>query len=174
MEWLIKSLLKMARIEAGAIEFKKEEVSMLKTIEKGVEHLRSRAEDKGQLLEIKDPDGDIVFLHDSNWVAEAISNMVKNAIDHTDPGGRIEIGISETPIMVRVTIADNGEGIAEEDLPHIFERFYKGKNNIHGSGTGIGLALAKVIIENHQGRIAVKSEGGVGTIFTITFLKGII
>ncbi|MFT9493476.1 HAMP domain-containing sensor histidine kinase [Anaerosolibacter sp.] len=174
MEWLIKSLLKMARIEAGAIEFRKEEASMLKTIEDGVEHLRPRAEAKGQFLEIENSDEDILFVHDPNWVAEAISNMVKNAIDHTGYGGKIEIGISETPIMVRVTIADNGEGIAEEDLPHIFERFYKGKNNIHGSGTGIGLALAKVIIENHQGRIAVKSKPGGGTTFTITFLKGII
>lgn len=174
MEWLIKSLLKMARIEAGAIEFKKEEASILKTIEDGVEHLRPRAEDKGQLLNIEDSDGDILFVHDPNWVAEAISNMVKNAIDHTEYGGKIEIKISETPIMLRVIIADNGEGIAEEDLPHIFERFYKGKNNIHGIGTGIGLALAKVIIENHQGRIAVKSKPGEGTTFTITFLKGII
>ncbi|MBB6214362.1 hypothetical protein HNQ80_000442 [Anaerosolibacter carboniphilus] len=174
MEWLIKSLLKMARIEAEAIEFKKEDASILETVKEGVESLRPRAEVKGQQLEIRSVSHDIHFIHDHNWIAEAISNMVKNAIDHTGYGGKIEIEISETPVMVRITITDNGEGIREEDLPHIFERFYKGKDNVHGSGTGIGLALSKVIIENHHGRMAVKSKVGEGTTFIITFLKGII
>jgi signal transduction histidine kinase len=115
------------------------------------------------------PDSTILLRHDEKWLGEAVSNIVKNSIEHTGAGGSIEIEIAETPLMTTVTVSDNGEGISGEDLPHIFKRFYRGRNNPHGSGTGIGLALAKAIIENEGGVISVRSVLGKGSAFTITF-----
>ena len=104
----------------------------------------------------------VAFMGDFNWTAEALINIIKNCVEHTAEGGKISILFSENPLFTEITIADNGKGIAKEDLPYIFKRFYKGKNASDDS-VGIGLAMAYSIITSQQGDIEVTSQPGVGT-----------
>lgn len=173
MEWLILNLLKMARLEAGAISFTKEKSSIKQTVEKSVEAFYLVAKEKNQKITII-CDEDDLFPHDIEWTIEALSNIIKNAIEHTGNNGEINIYIDITPISVHIEIEDNGEGITKEELGKIFERFYKGKNSANPNSIGIGLALSKVIIENQGGDIRVDSEVGVGTKFYVSLIKGII
>ena len=173
MEWLIKSLLQMARLDAGAVEFKNESFPINKTIISVIDGLSLKLKEKNQNI-VFNNSSDILLIHDRRWLGEAISNIIKNGIEHTGEGGSIQIKLEETNIFIRVTLIDNGEGISLEDMPHIFERFYKGKNNSDGGGTGIGLTLSKSIVENQNGMIKVKSEVNRGTTFILTFLKGIV
>ncbi len=173
MEWLIKNLLKMARLEAGAIDLHKEQRSLEDTLRKVLEGFEERLEEKQLKLDtcIKE---DISFSYDEEWLSEALSNILKNAIEHSFVDGIVEVRVSETPVILRIEISDTGEGISEEDLLHVFKRFYKGKNSIDRSGTGIGLALAKAIVESHGGLISARSKEGQGSTFTIVFPKGIV
>ncbi|HAG42140.1 MAG TPA: hypothetical protein DCL31_00460 [Clostridium sp.] len=107
-------------------------------------------------------------------MTEAIGNIIKNAIEHTEEYGTISIEIKESPLLVSIIIKDNGNGIKKEELPHIFERFYKGKHEVKPISIGIGLTLSKSIIESNGGSISVKSIEGEGTEFAITFLKSIV
>lgn len=106
------------------------------------------------------------------WTSEAIGNIVKNALDHTGSGGVIRITWEQTPAMVRISVTDNGDGIAPEDIYHIFKRFYRSKNikNMKTTGIGLGLPLAKSIVEGQGGVISVQSERHHGTTFTLSFL----
>lgn len=169
MEWLIQNLLLMARLESGAVEFTNEDKPLIETVENVLEALRGKWEAKGQKISLIYRDRGVKLTHDEKWLGEAIGNIIKNSIEHTGEGGSIVVEIAGSPVMTTVTVSDNGEGISSEDLPHIFKRFYKGRNKSHGSGTGIGLALAKAIIENEGGIIGVKSLAGKGSTFTITF-----
>ncbi|PJI07900.1 MULTISPECIES: sensor histidine kinase [Clostridium] len=169
MEWLIINLLKMAKLDAGAIEFRNRDSSIEETIDESVKLLRPMYTVKNQKMIVESSDK-AYFAHDRKWLIEAFSNIIKNCIEHTDDEGKIKITIYNSPIMVKVTIGDNGAGISKEDLPHIFERFYKGKGVYNKNSTGIGLSLAKSIIENQGGFITVKSVIGVGTTFNIVFL----
>lgn len=173
MEWLIKNLLKIAKIEANAVEFESTYNPILLTVNKALEPLKVKWEGKNQRINI-DVKRDINLKHDVNWTAESITNIVKNCIEHTGEGGQINIVSSETPIYTSIVISDNGSGIAKEDLPHIFKRFYKGKRNKNSDSVGIGLALSRSIIERQGGSVEVRSVEGEGTEFTIIFLKGII
>ena len=116
---------------------------------------------------------DIVIKCDRNWTIEAIQNIVKNCIEHMENGGKLHISSGETNIFSEIVIEDNGCGIEEEDLPHIFERFYKGKNAGKDS-VGIGLALAKTIMNSQHGDILVTSIPGEGTKFNVRFYKTIV
>lgn len=169
MEWLIQNLLLMARLEAGAIEFTDEDKPLKATVENVLDALKDKWEAKGQKVRLICQTSGIKLPHDEKWLGEALGNIIKNSIEHTGEGGSIDVEISSTPVVTTVMISDNGEGISSEDLPHIFKRFYKGRNKSHGSGTGIGLALSKAIIENEGGIIGVRSLAGKGSTFTITF-----
>jgi signal transduction histidine kinase len=173
MEWLIINLLKIARLEAGAINFEKKKCSLLLPIERALESLKVKYEEKKQHIIVKEKNNNVLIYQDENWMTEAYTNIVKNCIEHTPEEGEIYIELSETSLFVRVSIKDNGEGISQEDLPHVFQRFYKGKNSLKSDSVGIGLALSKSIIENQQGSITVKSKPGLGTEFEIIFLKNI-
>jgi signal transduction histidine kinase len=173
MEWLILNLLKMARLESGAIEFRKEKVPFIASARKAVNALKDKAEAKNQNLLIKE-DSSVCFIGDEDWTTEAIINILKNCIEHTEFGGKITIKLIETPLFSRALIEDQGEGIDKKDLPHVFERFYRGNSTVKSESVGIGLALTRVIIEQQGGTIDVSSEKGKGTKFTITFLKGVI
>ena len=105
---------------------------------------------------------------------EAISNIIKNAIEHTENNGIIDIKLEETPLSIGISIKDNGEGIRKDELRKIFNRFYKGENSLNPTSIGIGLSLSRKIIEAHNGTITVESQLNKGTTFYITFLKGII
>ena len=113
------------------------------------------------------------FTGDVAWTCEAVANIVKNCMEHTPDGGRIKLYASDNPLYTEIVIADNGSGIAKEDLPHIFERFYKGKDSDEKS-FGIGLALARMIISTQNGTIKAENESPVGAKFTLRFYKGIV
>ena len=114
---------------------------------------------------------EVTLVYDQTWLIEAISNIVKNAFDHTKPGATIRITWHAFASMVQIIVSDNGSGIHPEDLPHIFKRFYRSRFSKDTQGIGLGLPLAKAIIEDHNGTIEVDSTLGVGTTFTINFLN---
>ncbi|MFL0247670.1 HAMP domain-containing sensor histidine kinase [Candidatus Clostridium stratigraminis] len=170
MNWLIKQLLKLARLDANAIELSKEDISLNESLMESIETLEDRAKKENISINFKEAQ-EVMFLHDRLWLEEAFNNIIKNALEHTPSGGEIGIEISENPLYRRIIIRDNGEGIKEKDLPNIFKRFYKVKGSKKNDSVGIGLALAKSIIEAHNGLIEVRSEIGKGAKFIITFLK---
>lgn len=170
MEWLVKNLLKLAKLDAGVVDFKIEEKPIEDTISKAVDGIKVKAEGKNQRI-IIGRSGTGLLKHDSEWTAEALSNIIKNSIEHTQEGGKIEIHWEETPLSLQIIIRDNGQGIPTNDLNKIFRRFYKGENSLNPSSIGIGLALTKEIIESQGGSISVESEEGNGAKFKISFLK---
>ena len=172
MEWLVSSLLKLSKIDAGTVLFKKEKVLVSALVKAAVEPLLIPMDIKMQNLNIKGDDN-TAFIGDLKWTTEALINIIKNCIEHTAEGGKIDIHFSENPLYTEITISDNGKGISKEDLPHIFKRFYKGKNASDGS-VGIGLAMAHSIITSQKGNIEVISEVDVGTTFHIKFYKQVI
>lgn len=170
MNWLIKNILKLAKLDAKAIEIVQEEQSLNETLQDAIDALESKAS-QAQVAIIYKEKEEIVFQHDRLWLEEAIINIIKNGIEHTPPGGNINLELLENPLYTRIIIEDTGEGILEADLPNIFKRFYKAKNSKKTESIGIGLALSKSIVEAHNGMIEVQSKVVVGTRFIITFLK---
>ncbi|MBW6411596.1 HAMP domain-containing histidine kinase [Clostridium sp. YB-6] len=170
MNEIIHSILKLAKLDASAIEFYKKEHNLNKTIEEVVFTLKSFAAEKELEINLINNDS-IDFLHDKLWIQEAITNIVKNAIDHTKPKGIIDISLINNPAYYRIIIKDTGEGIEQEEIVNIFKRFHKIKHSNKSDSVGIGLAISKSIIEGHNGYIDVKSEKGIGTSFNITFMK---
>ncbi|GGF98871.1 hypothetical protein GCM10010913_20780 [Paenibacillus aceti] len=172
IEWLITSLLKLSKIDAGAIQFKKEPVRVEQLLHKALGPLLIPIDIKELSLEIHG-DPEAAFTGDLNWMTEALINLLKNAVEHTNDGGRITIQYEENPLFTVIEIADNGQGIAKEDLPYIFRRFYKGKN-AGDSSVGIGLAMSHSIITSQDGTLDVSSLPGEGTRFRINFYKRVI
>lgn len=168
METLVQSLLKMARLDAGAITLEQspENLSELLGQVKGQYSFRSGQEEKRIDLE---GDEKASLLCDRTWLTEAIGNLVKNALDHTAQGDCIRIQWQQSPCLTQITVEDSGSGIHPEDLYHIFKRFYRSRFSKDTQGVGLGLPLAKSIIEAHQGSIEVHSELAQGTTFTINF-----
>lgn len=172
IEWLVSSLLKIAKIDADIVQFKKEKVPASILVQHALQSVLIPMDIKQLSLEISG-DETVTFQVDLNWTVEALINILKNCIEHTDEGGAISISFTENALYTELTIEDTGKGIAKEDLPYIFKRFYKGKNAGEES-VGIGLALSYSIIKNQQGNIEVKSEIGKGTTFRIKFYKQVI
>jgi len=170
MEWLIMNLLKLGRIEANAIKFEEEMLPLKDTINLAVSSLREEANRKNQEL-IFTGDLDAPVLHDKEWLSEAISNVVKNAIEHTQEKGKIEIKVYKGPLITKIYIKDNGPGISRQMQKKVFKRFYKGENSKNPKSIGIGLSLAKSIIEEQGGEIKIVSEEGIGTTFIISFIR---
>ncbi|VYU41368.1 sensor histidine kinase [Clostridium paraputrificum] len=170
MEWLIMNLLKVGRLEAGAINFKRERQPLRETIELAVSSLVGEAERKNQKL-IVTGDLDCHVIHDREWLGEAISNITKNAIEHTQDGGEIEIRVSEGKIIKNIYIKDNGPGIPKDIRKKVFKRFYKGESSTDPKSIGIGLSLSKSIVEELGGEIRLISEEGEGTVFIISFIE---
>ncbi|WP_066309779.1 sensor histidine kinase KdpD [Bacillus sp. FJAT-29814] len=172
MEWLVSSLLKLSKIDAGTIQFKRDRLSVKALIEKALEPVLIPMDIKEQTVSLTGDDT-VTFTGDLNWTAEAIINILKNCVEHTPAGGSLTISFAENALFTEITIADNGKGIAKEDLPHLFKRFYKGKSASEES-VGIGLAMAHRIIASQNGTIEVKSTPGAGTQFLIKFYKQVI
>lgn len=169
MEQLIQSMLKITRLDAGNIVFEKNCYSVAEVIKHSLNELITRAEKENKNILIEgDPEQNIVC--DMEWTSEAIGNIIKNALDHTEQGNTIHIIWERTPIMLRIFISDNGNGIAQEDIHHIFKRFYRSKHSLDIQGIGLGLSLTKSIVEGQGGVISVQSELGKGTTFTISML----
>ncbi|MCM1467517.1 MAG: HAMP domain-containing histidine kinase, partial [Alistipes sp.] len=170
IEWLVTSLLKISKLDAGCVSLKKESVPLGELIEKATESLLVPMELRGQELTVNVQG---TFSGDVLWTCEALSNIVKNCMEHTQDGGRIKITASENVLYTEIVISDNGSGIAPEDLPHIFERFYKGKNSGDKS-FGIGLFLARSIITAQNGTVRAENKANGGARFTLRFYKGTI
>lgn len=168
MEQLIQSLLKMARLDTGNIVFEKGHCPVSEIAAQAVGELseRARREQKQILLEGDPEEG--VFC-DPDWTKEAVENLVKNALDHTEAGGIIRIGWKRSPAFLRLTVADDGCGIAPEDIYHIFRRFYRSGGSGDRQGAGLGLPLAKAIVEGQGGSLNVESSPGEGSVFSISF-----
>ena len=169
IEQLIQSMLKITRLDAGSIVFEKDHYSISNIISNAISELTTRADNENKEIMINGDLEQMLFC-DMEWTSEAIGNIVKNALDHTDSGGKIYISWERTPAMVRILITDNGHGIAPEDIHHIFKRFYRSKNTLETQGIGLGLPLAKAIIMGQGGIISVQSECMHGTTFTLSFL----
>jgi len=172
IQWLVGALLKLARLDAGAAVFKREPVDVRRLIEVALEPLQIPLEIKKQRLEVHGDDG-ASFTGDLNWSAEALTNVVKNCVEHTPEGGKIEISYGANALYAEVIVSDDGDGIASRDLPNIFNRFYRGENAGENS-VGIGLALAKAIFNAQGGDISVRSQPGVGTSFDIRVFRGVV
>lgn len=169
INWLTDDLLKMAQLDTKTIIFVKEETNIKELLQIVKENVEIFLEQKNIVLDIKSKKI-INIVIDKMWIIEAFENIIKNCIEHSDDNTTIEIICTENPLYIEISIADNGEGIDEKDLPHIFERFYKGRKS--NKGFGIGLSLAKSIIESQNGEIAVKNnEFSSGSIFTIKLYK---
>lgn len=171
MKWLITNILKISKLDADATEFKRDEVSISNVLDDSLKPFVLTAELKN--IAIQNGANDFVFNGDESWTVEAVSNIVKNCLEHTNDGGKIIIASGSTNLYNKLTISDNGCGIAEEDLPHIFERFYHGKNSSKDS-VGIGLALAKTVFEKENASVSVESKQGRGSVFEIRFYKSIV
>lgn len=169
MEWLTINLLKVARIEAGSIAFKRESVLFKDIVNASLEALEQNL--KNCQVKLTGNFG-ASFNGDKEWTSEALINIIKNSAEHGSED--IEISLEETPLFSSIIVNDNGEGIDAAYLPHIFKRFYKAKSEIKPQSIGIGLNLAKLIVESQNGTITVRSSKGRGTQMTMTFLKGII
>lgn len=169
MEQLIQSLLKITRLDAKNIIFEKRQHRLYDVVAKAIEELTTRAHSEEKQISIIGQQDEQITC-DLQWTSEAIGNIVKNALDHTDIGGHICINWESSVTMVRITITDDGAGIAPEDIHHIFKRFYRSKNSTDKQGVGLGLALAKSIVEGHGGVLSVQSTLNIGTTFTMSFL----
>lgn len=166
---LIEAMLKITRLDAGGIVFEQQKNPVYEVVSHGINELKLRAKQENKEIVLKGDRNQTVSC-DLEWTGEAIGNIVKNALDHTDSGGVVHIVWTLSPAMVRIQIKDNGSGISPEDIHHIFKRFYRGKKSLDTQGIGLGLPLAKAIVEGQKGVISVKSELGAGTTFTISFL----
>ena len=169
IETLVQSLLKITKLDAGTIVLDKSVKNVSEMMEGIKKQFSFRAEQEGKKISLSG-DNNITLLCDHDWLTQAIDNIVKNALDHTMAGGHIEIEWKRFASVVQIIIKDNGSGIHLEDLHHIFKRFYRSRFSKDTSGLGLGLPLAKAIIEAHNGTIEVDSELGKGTTFVINFL----
>lgn len=168
MESLIQNLLKLARLDIGAIDLNRRNCRLKGFLESTVSTFLTRAETEHKSI-VLDCDNGIILNCDEEWLLEAVSNVIKNALDHTNPGDTIIIECDETPVAVRISIQDSGLGIHPEDIHNIFKRFYRSRFSKDMQGIGIGLSLAQSIVEKHGGSIMVESELGKGTTFHLVF-----
>lgn len=172
IEWissLVISLLKLAKFDAGAIKMNDQEVNVKKLINHVLSNLAILLDIKNIKIEQK-IDDDTIIKADYNWQLEALTNIIKNAIEHSNENGTIHIDVENNSVFVKIKIRDEGEEINKKDIKHIFDRFYKAKKSSENS-IGIGLSLAKTIIEQENGYIKVDSEVDRGTTFEIKYLK---
>lgn len=169
INWLVISMLKLSKLDANVVQFYKEKINLKKLINEIIKNLEIPIEIKNQQI-IIEGDENASFTGDYKWQQEAITNIIKNCIEHNKEKGKLFIKYEENTLFTKITIRDEGEGISKEDLKHIFERFYKGQNSSENS-VGIGLALAKNIIEKDNGMISCKSELDKGTEFVIKYMK---
>lgn len=166
MEWLVQALLKLSKLDADAVQFKTEPIDVYSLLKKAVEPLLIPMELRNITLTMPRLQETVTMRGDFNWFVEALTNITKNCMEYTKPNGMITISYSDNNLYTKIVIEDTGVGIEKEDLPHIFERFYKGKNSKSDS-VGIGLALSKQIITRQKGNMEVTSTVGVGTRFEI-------
>jgi signal transduction histidine kinase len=168
MDWMVKSLLKLATVDAEtALSLK--ETDAREIIEQAAGQVAALTEPKGQTVAVEIPEG-LRIKCDIDWTREALANILKNAGEHTPENGGISVSAGENPVCAWISVKDGGEGIAPEDMPHLFKRFYRGRRSSKES-VGIGLAMALAVMQKQNGDIEVKSEKGTGAEFVLKFYK---
>lgn len=170
IETLVQNLLKITKLDAGSIVIEKAPENVAKMMNDIGLHFAYRAKQEQKEITLSGSDTD-VLLCDRDWMIEAISNLVKNALDHTSAGCHIQIEWKQVAGLTRITVKDDGSGIHPEDIHHIFKRFYRSRFSQDTQGIGLGLPLSKAIIEAHDGNLAVDSIWGQGSTFTISILN---
>ena len=170
MEDVIYTLLKLARLDAGIIQMEKAEENVSILMQDVLERFETWAEREHKTITLSGKE-DVILSCDALWVSEAIGNIIKNALEHTETGGHIGVEWSQSPLMTQIEISDDGKGIHPEDLYNIFKRFYRSRLSSDVHGIGLGLPLAKSIVEAHGGTISVTSTPGTGTKFTLNFIN---
>lgn len=166
LDRLCVMLLKLARLDAGTVEFRREPLHLRRLATQAVAPFDVLLDLKGQALRIE---GDAELSADPLWTTEAISNLVKNCVEHTPEGGCIRVCIQSNPLYAEIVVEDTGPGFASEDLPRIFERFYRGKGSEEGFGIGLALARGVFLAQNGALRAENRPEGGarfVGRFYT--------
>lgn len=170
--WLVSSLLKLSKIDAGTIVFKQETVQVVDVIKHALNAMQVRIDIKNIEI-VMEGDENAVLQGDFHWMGEAISNIIKNCIEHIPEESKLSIRYGENVLYTEIIISDQGKGIPKADLPYIFKRFYKGKNASDDS-VGIGLAMAETIIAGQYGSIDVTSIPEEGTTFHIKMYKQVV
>ena len=170
LDFLMQSLIKMSRLETGTFVIHAKEAGLYDTIAQAINGVWARAEAKNIGLSVN-CDEKIMVRHDAKWTAEALGNLLDNAVKYTPEGGRIEVSVRPWQFYTRVDIADTGMGIPEEHCNDVFKRFYRGEENAGQEGVGLGLYLAQGIITRQRGYISVKSKPGKGSTFSVYLLN---
>lgn len=167
INFLVQALLKLSKLDSDTVVFLREEVPVRKVVEAAIQNVVVLCDLKNVKVEIEDASEEHTMTCDFRWQVEAVTNILKNCVEHSPDGESVIIKIEKNNIYTSISIRDFGDGIDEEDQKHIFERFYKGKNATAES-VGIGLALAKAIVEADRGSVSVKS-GKNGTTFVVKY-----
>lgn len=169
--WLVESLLKLSRLDAGTVVFHPESQPLSQVLNRAAEPLRIPMELRGQRLVL--PEGEISLTADPDWTAEALGNLLKNAMEHTPEGGSITVTGEDTALFVRLTITDTGPGFDPQEIPNLFQRFYRGKHAAPDS-IGIGLALCRTILAAQNATITAQNAPEGGAQFILKFYKSVI
>jgi signal transduction histidine kinase len=169
MDWLLTSLLKLSRLDAGIVVFQSKQINVDALIHSALHPFLIPMELHNITLQIDVPKG-IIIEGDFGWLSEAVQNILKNCMESAGNNGKIEIACTDNPLFTEITIHDSGAGFEKEDLPCLFDRFYRGKN-AGATGYGIGLALCKMIITRQGGTVTAKNHPQGGAVFSIRFPK---
>lgn len=170
MQWLMENLLKASRLENGIIHFSAENTGIKETIAKAVSAVYAQSSKKNISLSVEEFQ-DFPLYHNPKWTAEALTNILENAIKYSPENSKIRIHISRMDIYSRIIISDEGVGIPEKEYNRIFQRFYRGKNVEQQDGTGLGLYLSQLILQCEKGYITVSSKVGQGSSFSVFLLN---
>ena len=169
-DWLVETLLKLSKLDAGTVKLTRQTVSVGQLIQRAAQPIAIAMELRSQSLEIDC--GEEVLLCDPVWTAEALGNILKNCMEHTPENGKISIAVNQNPLFTQIDVEDTGSGFDPKDIPHLFERFYKGSNASQNS-YGIGLALARTVITAQDGTIQAMNRDN-GARFVIKFYSQVI
>lgn len=169
MDWLLTSLLKLSRLDAGIVVFQSGQVNVARLVHDALRPLLIPLELREVELHI-DVSEEVVIQGDAGWLAEALQNILKNGMENAGQNGRLEIGCKDNLLYTELTIRDSGPGFEQEDMRHLFDRFYRGKSP-NATGYGIGLALCKMIITRQGGTITARNHPQGGAVFTLRFPK---
>lgn len=169
IDWLVETLLKLSKIDAGTVVFRQDEVRVSDLLRAALSPLEVAMELRGQTLSVTV--GDESYTGDLAWSAEAIGNLLKNCSEHTPAGGTVTVTVRQTALFCEIVIRDSGNGFVPEDIPHLFDRFYRG-SNAGAESVGIGLSLARTVIAAQNGTVSASNASGA--VFTVRFYRGVV
>jgi signal transduction histidine kinase len=169
LDWLAQNLLELSKLDSGLVLLDLRPDDLRAAVETAVEQSTAAARRRGIGLTLHLPDAPIRIRHDPQRIGQVVANLVANAVKFTQRGGSVSVDVASTPDGAQIEVADTGVGIDATELPHIFERFYRGSraNEARGSGSGLGLAIVRSIVDMHGGTVEVESRVGKGSTFTV-------